>query len=434
MSDPTEGSSSALVSQTQAPKLRLVLPPQPLPPPNPFLNQYSRRKRPPKADCTSTNNPSSATTTSSQTVPASSSSRVPTPNARPVLPSSSPAIQQAIPQVADTRGPESPKEQLSEATLTIGSQLRPLFLQSRLQKAKTRKDELSQSLADVKREAEKTDQKLEELRACQEQARVAQQERESAIEKARRALQEAQEKYEGEVDSLSRTQDVVKDFSTTIRTEEERISRCRSNEEDIADEIESIEREREQAARQAEILNLTDFEINTLGKHAASNTAFYDKLVRAAEGTATDVMCRDIKSKLFETLTSVTEDELGRLARGFLAVTEKLVPGSAAEKGVKAPLDHNLSTTAGTRKRKAHSLYPNTIAGSQHSSDSESSQHSVSSDEQMSEGNEQEIDSDEQANYSDGQSRGFETFLQRQARVRRQRAERRERCVRRRRR
>lgn len=233
------------------------------------------------------------------------------------------ATQVADPHWVNTRGPVTTNEVLSQPRPSNESQIRSAYIGSRLRKASRRKHDLYRRLADIKQREEQARSGLEELRCQQDQARLAQQKEERILEARRQGLEEAQAKYQAQQHSLKRTQDVVDDYSDSIQRQEDSVSCHRSHKEDVVEEIADLEPEQAQAARQADVLDLKSFEMTTLAKHAISNRAFFSKLDRMAHGTATEVMCRDIKSEVLDALTNVTKDELTDLVKRVLSKAEE---------------------------------------------------------------------------------------------------------------
>ncbi|KAL6244179.1 hypothetical protein RBB50_009049 [Rhinocladiella similis] len=66
-------------------------------------------------------------------------------------------------------------------------------------------------------------------------------------------------------------------------------------------------------------------EVDALVRSARSDQAFLNKFLRVDECTATDVMCRDIKSKVFDILTCVKQDGLKALVETILDAREDQV-------------------------------------------------------------------------------------------------------------
>lgn len=336
---------------------------------------------------------SPATLPPSQTVSASSSLPVPASGSSSVLPGHSSSTQLAEPHVSDTKAPVTPKEVLPEPKPHLESQARAAYIRSRLHRAKKKKHDLHQKLADVKQEEEQARMTIERLRILQEQAELAQQKQQSALETARKASEEARAEYKAQQDGLNRTRSVVDSFFKSIGREENSVSRCKSNEEDIAKQIEDLEAARVQATRQAEVLDLKPFEVATLSKYASSNMTFHNKLVRMTQGTATEVMCRDIKSEVLDALTSVTKDELADLAHKVLSAAEGSDRDTAAGKGLETPSSRSKNdASSGSRKRKAQSPTLSDIESLLQTSDDESSDQS-SDDESSEQSSESESDS-----------------------------------------
>ncbi|KIV87256.1 hypothetical protein PV11_02812 [Exophiala sideris] len=299
----------------------------------------------------------------------------------------------------------SPQDR-SEPKATDISQTKSSSTQAGVLQETTEEDELKQKLKDLRQESAERGQKIEELRASQEQAWLTHEKQKSAFANARKGLQEAQAKFQAEAGSLNRAQKVVNTLRTTIESEESTMSRCRSDEEDIAKEVDALAIAREQAARRAEILKLKSFEKTTLAKNAVSKMTFYTKLDRMVQGTATEVMCRDVKNEVFDALTGVTKDDLAKMAKEILAASEELAPGVAAQRAAE---NYSLATSPGLQKREASGTHGGNNTDTQQPRDTGGSQQVDSSDVQQSGSNGQPRESDELS--SGGESSLAESIL-----------------------
>ncbi|KAI1610755.1 hypothetical protein EDD36DRAFT_302480 [Exophiala viscosa] len=311
----------------------------------------------------------------SQTGPPPTRSPVPRSRSPSVSPSHAPTMQKAETQVVNIKKPDTRKKNLPSPHAVNKSRIKSALMLNRLSRAKKREHGLTQKMTDIKQGKEKGRQKIEELRTRQEQARLTREEQESLFENARKAFEEAQAKYQAEQDSLSHTQEVVESFCTTIGDEEDSVARFSSDERDIAKEIESL---REQAARQAEFLDVKPFDLTVLAKHSVTHPAFHTKLVKIAQGAATHTARRDVKAKLFDTLTGATADEFKALAKKILSAQKEMAGGTGAERPLEARPSHSIDTSSHALKRKASSSRPKNTSKSpddlglnkQHSSDS----------------------------------------------------------------
>jgi hypothetical protein len=192
--------------------------------------------------------------------------------------------------------------------------------------------------------------RIAELRSEQEQVKSLHTGEEIAFENARKAFEEARARLNSKECTLKRVQDELEDCTASIKEEEKSVAGLQANQSRIEQEIRKLRTVQDQAARQAEILDLKAFEISALVEHAQSNKAFLAKLNRIAQGTGTETMCKDLRSELWAKSTGVSVEELTNL------VATELLP----KIDQKATLDKDAETTTkqgahdrAGRKRKA---------------------------------------------------------------------------------
>ncbi|KAK5241635.1 hypothetical protein LTR40_009366 [Exophiala xenobiotica] len=148
------------------------------------------------------------------------------------------------------------------------SRLKSSYVQTRLDGFKKREAELNQKMAVTKQKEGSKRHRIAELRNEQEQVKSLHAGEETAFENARKAFEEARTRLNNELE----------DCTESIKEEEKSVAELQANQGRIEQEIRELQTVQDQAARQAEILDLKAFEISALVEHAQSNKAFLAKL------------------------------------------------------------------------------------------------------------------------------------------------------------
>ena len=213
-------------------------------------------------------------------------------------------------------------------TSTVGPEIRrkSSYLQSRLEITKQRQDHLYKELEEARQQAEISRRKVQDLRRQQAKTEEKVLNRNSALDCMRESLKRSQEDFEREKAAVKKLRKDSARMSETIRTEEKSIK---------TQDVYALQVERQmsglasdakgKAARQAYILTLKPWEIETLAHHAISNRELEKEILRIVEGKATKTMERDVKSKLFDILTDISQIELRDLLDQVLTVREELI-------------------------------------------------------------------------------------------------------------
>ncbi|KAJ9501408.1 hypothetical protein H2202_003202 [Exophiala xenobiotica] len=206
--------------------------------------------------------------------------------------------------------PTSPSTTLSE--------LKSSYICTRLEKSRKRKYDLDQRSTAAKQSLETCRERIEALRSSKEAEKLRQIDQQAAFETASEAYRHARERLQTEEDALRQTQGTINNISKDINKDESLAAGLQANQEDIEKQIHDLELIQEQAPRQAEILDLKAFELESLVKRAQSKQDFLERLQRVAKGTATETMFGYIRSEVSDTLTGASKDELTGLAETIL--------------------------------------------------------------------------------------------------------------------
>ncbi|KAK7905829.1 hypothetical protein LTR67_000553 [Exophiala xenobiotica] len=234
------------------------------------------------------------------------------------------------------------------------SRLKSSYVQTRLDGFKKREAVLNQKMAVTKQKEGSRRHRIAELRIEQEQVKLLHAGEETAFENARKAFEEARTRLNSKECTLKRVQDELEDCTESIKEEEKSVAELQANQGRIEQEIRELQAVQDQAARQAEILDLKAFEISALVEHAQSNKAFLAKLSRIAQGTGTETMYKDLQSELWAKSTGASTTELKTLVATELL--PKIDQKATLDKDAETPTEHGAHDRAG-RKRKADLVF-----------------------------------------------------------------------------
>ncbi|KIW11880.1 hypothetical protein PV08_09153 [Exophiala spinifera] len=231
----------------------------------------------------------------------------------------------------DSKAPMRPEERgtaphLPRASMVISTErspLRPSSIQARLDQFKRKEVALAQKLQEAKQQMQKSCDRADQLYTAEKVEVALHNKQRIAVEVARKKSKEARSFLDEQKEILAQTHNQIKHIRKKITDVEGSVVSYKTHLSDVEKEIRSLDQAQQLATRQADILELKTPEVDALVRAARSDTTFLGHLRRVEEGTATVTMCRDIKSRIFDVLTCVKQDELDALVKTILGTQKE---------------------------------------------------------------------------------------------------------------
>lgn len=233
-------------------------------------------------------------------------------------------------------------------------QRKSTFIQSRLDRREKQKLRLYTELERAKEELAKSYDEMKALRLAQEIALKNLLEREERIEKMHKDIERALERYRQEESEAQSMRNAIDKRDSEMAKSQELIRTYKNDILDLEQELADSQTDAQaEASRQAEILDLKPAEVEAMALHSLRNRTFESQILKAADGSATTVMKRNIKSALFDKMTGMSEGEFSDLVQRILSARKTVVLSD--EENVGGGGSASRQSDHGPRSRGIHS-------------------------------------------------------------------------------
>ena len=188
---------------------------------------------------------------------------------------------------------------------------RSLF-RARLDRKQREMSALESDLANANELLEKQQNKLDTLQANQESD-------EQNLQAGRNRLKEAEVRQKAEESFVNNQQQKVKDREQTITTTSQMVENDKAKVQGLQKTVEEVNTHNTLvAARQANILEMSSWEMKKMRAHMRRNDDFAKKVTRYVAGDATVLMKRDVESAWFQIQTECSELEVQKSLKRML--------------------------------------------------------------------------------------------------------------------